>query len=425
MEHCIRIIKKILRMGASRVLRKYKPTVIAIIGGVGKTTAREYIYAVLSKKYAVRKSEKSLTTDLGIALTLLGCSGNITTVSGWIANMWFAFKQLYIRNHYPEYVVLEIDGHTPGEVARVAEWLYIDVLVITPISDIPPHVELFETPDDLKNDYSTILRSLSLDSKIVVCADDENAREIGNTIHSRVSYGTSIHADILATEYTFEYIDGVLSGMSFGIQKPEYEKQIHISGTVGIHVVHGMLCACAVMQVLGENPFAFLGQYEKVVPLPGRMRLVSGIKHSIIIDDSYNASPIATEQALSVLQKIEASRKIAVLGDMLELGRFSVEVHKEIGRQSVFVDILVCVGVRARRIGESALIEGMTQEKVLFFDTAEQAGIHIQQILVEGDCVLIKGSQNMRMEKTVEEIMLQPEKSKSLLVRQEDYWRAR
>jgi UDP-N-acetylmuramoyl-tripeptide--D-alanyl-D-alanine ligase len=425
MEYCIDIIKKILQIGASRVLRKYTPTVIAIIGGVGKTTTREYIYAVLSKKYAVRKSEKSLTTDLGVALTILGCSGDITTVSGWVANMWFAFRQLYIKTQYPEYVIVEIDGHTPGEVARVTEWLRIDVLVITPIGDIPPHVELFETPDRVRDDYRMILQALSPNSKIVVCADDEYAREIGNTSHSRVSYGIHPHADIMAGEYNLEYSNNVVSGMSFHIQKPEYGKIIHIPDTVGIHAVHGVLSSCAVMQVLGENPFAFLGQYEKVPALPGRMRLLSGIKDSRIIDDSYNSSLKATEEALSVLQKINAPRKIAVLGDMLELGRFSVEAHKEIGRQSVFVDILVCVGVRARRIGESALGAEIAQEKVFFFNTAEQAGIHIQQVLVGGDCVLVKGSQNMRMEKTVEEIMSEPEKSRSLLVRQEDYWLAR
>jgi UDP-N-acetylmuramoyl-tripeptide--D-alanyl-D-alanine ligase len=163
---------------------------------------------------------------------------------------------------------------------------------------------------------------------------------------------------------------------------------------------------------------------EKSALLPGRMKIINGIKNSTIIDDSYNSSPIAARQALNALSRIETNgRKIAVMGDMLELGRFSADEHKSLaGPIKSAASFAVCVGIRARRTGEELLSLGFPQESLACFDTSLEAGEFLKNEIKNGDIVLVKGSQNMRMERTVEAIMRHPEDKEKFLVRQEPEW---
>ena len=156
----------------------------------------------------------------------------------------------------------------------------------------------------------------------------------------------------------------------------------------------------------------------------GRMRLIEGIKSTTIIDDTYNSSPVAAEQALQTLNEVRyANRKIAVLGDMLELGRFSSEEHEKIGHLvAKTASMLITVGVRARKFAEGALDMGMDESVILQYEDAAQAGRELQGLLQAGDVVLVKGSQGIRLERLVEEIMAHPDQSAELLVRQDEEW---
>jgi UDP-N-acetylmuramoyl-tripeptide--D-alanyl-D-alanine ligase len=158
----------------------------------------------------------------------------------------------------------------------------------------------------------------------------------------------------------------------------------------------------------------------------GRMKLIPGLKDTLLIDDTYNSSPIAVHAALESLQKLkQLGRKIAVLGDMMELGQYSVEEHKNVGKAAAaMVDILVTVGVRSRGTAEAALDAGMSELNILQFDTSQEAGKYLESVIKPGDIILIKGSQSIRMERTVYEIMSNPEESRNLLVRQDKQWLA-
>jgi UDP-N-acetylmuramoyl-tripeptide--D-alanyl-D-alanine ligase len=163
------------------------------------------------------------------------------------------------------------------------------------------------------------------------------------------------------------------------------------------------------------------------IPPRGRMNLISGIKNTLIVDDTYNASPTAIAQALLALKNTEISgRKIVVLGDMLELGKFSAEEHKKLGIQvASFADIFVSVGLRMQGARESAIFAGMDPQKVFEFEDSKCAGEFLQNQIQPGDVILIKGSQGMRMERAVVEIMAHPEEGEALLVRQEKEWQKR
>lgn len=425
MKYLKEIIIKILTYLAQKTVEKHKPYIIALVGSVGKTMARETIYAVLSKKNSVRTSEKSLTTDIGVPLTILGCPYTIRTLSGWIYNMVYALKHVLFIKQYPQYVILEIDGHTKGEMARLVKWLPIDMLVVTTIGEIPAHVEYFQTPDALREEYMSVQKALKDNGKLVVYADDQYAHSFASDSHQTITYGSKDTADISAHTYTILYEENKPIGISFSLKKPLLDNPVIIKGALGMHTVNAALASMGVLQALGEHPFSMLGVFEKLSTPPGRMKILLGIKDSVIIDDSYNSSPVAVEELTTVMGKVNGKRKIIVLGDMLELGRFSAEAHREVGRESTGVDMLVCVGVRAKFIKEGALEKGMEPASVLHFDTPEKAGEYLQNVIVGGDIIAVKGSQDIRMERCVEEIMAEPQSKEKLLVRQSEEWLGR
>ena len=152
-------------------------------------------------------------------------------------------------------------------------------------------------------------------------------------------------------------------------------------------------------------------------PLPGRMRLIKGIKNTLIVDDTYNAALLSMEAALESLKIFENRRKIVVLGDMLEIGEYAPEAHKKIGKKaSEIADLIFTVGSRAKFIAEEAIKQGFPENKIFQFMVSDDAAIKAQEEIKENDVILIKGSRAMKMEKVVKEIMAEPDKAKELLV---------
>ncbi|MBX4210946.1 hypothetical protein KW783_03180, partial [Candidatus Parcubacteria bacterium] len=196
---------------------------------------------------------------------------------------------------------------------------------------------------------------------------------------------------------------------------------MNIRGGLGRQQIYPMLAAYCVGLSQNLNIVKMNQAARRHVTPRGRMKLVVGIKETTIIDDTYNSSPVAVREALETLKLVKTSgRKIAVLGDMLELGKFSFDAHEEAGKHaSKIVDVLMTVGVRARQIADGALDGGLDENNVYQFDEAREAGRFLQDTIKSGDVILIKGSQSIRMERTVEEIMAFPEEAEKTLVRQD------
>jgi len=163
-----------------------------------------------------------------------------------------------------------------------------------------------------------------------------------------------------------------------------------------------------------------LNRYES---LPGRFKIIAGVKSSTVIDDTYNASPLAMQEALDTLRSLKAKRKIAVLGDMLEIGKYTLQAHESIGRLAAkSVDILITIGLRAKFIAEAAIRAGLPKRSIFNFMSVVEAGVFLRNKIQKGDLILIKGSQAVRMEKIVKEIMAEPGRASELLVRQSKVW---
>jgi UDP-N-acetylmuramyl pentapeptide synthase len=211
-------------------------------------------------------------------------------------------------------------------------------------------------------------------------------------------------------------------GVSFKLHYAKGFVPVRISGSLGKSQAYSAAAAAIVGLHLGLNLVQVTEGLTRYHGIPGRLRVLPGIKDTVIIDDTYNAAPAAMHLALDSFAAFPAQRRVAVLGDMLELGKYTFEAHQEIGnRVGDIAQVLVCVGEKAKIIADAAANQ-MEQKNIYTFHTSEEAKQKVQELLQAGDLVLVKGSQGKRMEKIVEEIMAEPERKRELLVRQSRSW---
>ncbi len=415
-----------LEKEAKAVLDKFRPKIVAITGSVGKTSTRDTVYTALSKFYLTRKSEKNFNTDIGIPLTILDIPNAGSSMMGWLRNLLEGLKLIWLPSHYPEWLVLEVGTDEPGDIEKVTRWLKPDVVVVTRLSEVPVHVENFESPEQLFKEKGNLVKALKKGGTLVLNAEDKNVLNYRNLVEGKiVLYGDSDESNLKAKDYEIVYSEnGTPRGVTFNIEAGNESASIFLEGTIGRQHVQHVLASLTVCKALGESLSVAGSAFKLHEPTSGRMRLIEGINESEIVDDTYNSSPVAVEEALNSIKDLKSKRKIAVLGDMLELGKYSIEEHKKVGVQVAEVcDELVVVGVRSKFTAEGAIASGLKEKHIHQFGTSTEAGEFLKDFIKEGDVVLVKGSQGMRMEKVVERIMLHPEDKQKLLIRQEEEWR--
>lgn len=436
-----KLIIAILTAEAKAALWCTNPKIVAITGSVGKTSTKDAIYTVFSKLTSSRKSEKSFNSELGVPLTVLGLKNAWNNPLLWLIRIAHGFficfglilaKILKLTaNSFPKWLILEIGADHPGDIKKITKWIHPDIAVINKIGALPVHVEFFRSPEDVAKEKSLLAKALKQNGTLVSYADDEQVVKITENSRAKnlVTFGFSEKADVLASHYTIVYRkqDDLLipSGISFKVNFGPNSLPVIVEGSLGRSNAYPSLAAVAAAIAARFN-IASVGEVLREHKTPaGRMRIIKGLKNSTIIDDTYNSSPAAVIEALKTMEEIDApGRKIAVLGDMLELGSYSREAHHDIGKKAARVcDILCVVGAQGRIIAEGALEEGMDENKIFEYDNSEEAGDDIQNLIQKGDVVLVKGSQGVRMEKIVENIMAEPEKAGESLVRQEQAWK--
>lgn len=424
-----------LRVLAQATLKAYKPKIIAVTGNIGKTSTKDAIFAAIATTYSVRKSYKSFNSEIGVPLTILGEDNQWSNPLGWFALFIRSTLRLIVREEYPTWLVLEVGADAPGDIESITQWLKPDIAVLTQFGEVPVHIENYKNDRTLVVKEKAFLpKALKKDGVFVFCGDDADAIQIAeDTMRTKVNFGfkkdntISIHNDIFLYN-TKEAEKTDLTGMQYELHTGD-GKVVHIErkGYLGrVYAVAGA-AACAVAQVLDVDLNLLDKALSEYTPESGRMRILDGVKDSILLDDTYNAAPKAMKHALDTLQTVDArGKKIVILGDMLELGKHTEKVHKEIGKDaSQTAHILITVGMRARFIAEGALNEGMSENNIFQFEDSRSAGKFAESLIGEGDVVLVKGSQGIRMEKAVEELLRYPEMKEELLVRQSEEWRGR
>lgn len=428
-----KIIAYILQIESRLILLKYKPKIVAITGSVGKTSTKDAVYAVLSLISHVRKSEKSYNNEIGLPLTVLGIPNGWNNPLVWLKNI---FKGLWLFLNpfgfpkYPQWLVLEVGIGKDGDMRRTASWLKCDVVIITAIGETPVHIEFFNSRKDLIEEKSRLIKTLKKDGLLILNADDKDVLQMKTDSRRRtVTYGFKKGADVLGSGDSILYDNGgIPKGIIFRVDAEGDSLPVMIEEVFGRNHVYASLAALAFCFGLKFNMLDAINSLKHYDLPGGRMRLLRGINDSMIIDDTYNSSPIASESALQTLGEIKTvGRKIAILGDMLELGRHTEEAHRNIGkvaRENLREnrDVLIVVGPRAQAIKEGAQEAGMSAENVFEFLDSFQAGEFLKTFVQKGDLTLVKGSQGMRMERVVEAILLDKENKEKLLVRQDAEW---
>jgi UDP-N-acetylmuramoyl-tripeptide--D-alanyl-D-alanine ligase len=369
---CLRVPNtlKALQQVAYFWRRKLNVRVIGITGSVGKSTTKELIAEVLGQRYRTLKNPGNLNNEIGLPLTLLSLS----------------------EGH--ERAVLEMGFYVPGEIEMLCNLALPQVGVITNIGTV--HAERAGSIEAIAHGKAELVKALPPEGWAVLNYDDPLVREMAGETHAHVFfYGLDPQADLWA-----DNIDGLgLDGIRFELHYGGEVLHLHVP-MIGRHSVQTVLRAAAVGLVEGLTWQEIIeGLHSSTTQLRlVAMRTQSG---ALILDDTYNASPDSTLAALTLLRELEGYR-LAVLGDMLELGPYEQQGHEMVGaRVAEIVDELVTVGERAKTIARSARQAGLQKKSITEFEEVHQVAEFLQQRLTARHVVLIKGSRGMHMDRIV------------------------
>lgn len=349
---------------------QFATEIIGITGSVGKTSTKELAYSVLSQRYRTLKSPGNRNSILGLPPVLLA-----------------------LRPEH-EYAIFEMGMYTPGEIARLCEMTQPTIGVITMIG--PVHLERAGSIEAIVAAKQELVEALPADG--VAILNKDNARTMSMAAHTKArvfTYGLNRSADLWANN-----IESMgLEGIRFTLHRGREALNVQVP-LLGRHSVHTSLRAAAVGLVTGLS-------WEQIVAglsssrVQLRLVAASGPRGSTIIDDTYNSNPDSALAALNLLQDLDG-RRVAVLGDMLELGYLEEEGHRLVGRRAADVaQVLVTMGQRARWVGQEALKVGMPSDRVHMVDDIETAVATLQDLIQPHDMILIKGSLGMHMSRIV------------------------
>lgn len=356
---------------------KFDPVVVGVTGSVGKTTTKEMIAAVAAAKGPVLKNAGNFNNEIGLPLTLFGLT----------------------KKH--EVAIVEMAMRGPGQIEYLAKIARPRIGVITNIH--LSHVELLGTLDAIADAKGELLDYLPADGVAVLNADDAYFDYLSRRANCRiVSFGESARADVRASSAGID-ADGCCN-FQVTTARGSFDMRIPVPGE---HNIKDALAAIAVGEELGIAHDDIKEALAGFKPPEKRSNVIPTRRGVVVIDDTYNASPPSTLSAIKTLSMMEGDRKIAVLGDMLELGDHAIDAHLEVGRavRDSGIDLLMVVGQLARLIARGAIDAGMPISQVMEYEDSSQAAREIIGKVRERDVVLVKGSRAMKMEKVVEGLL--------------------
>lgn len=365
---------KALQTLAARWLGLYPVKIVGITGSVGKTSTKEFTARLLQEKFRVLKSPGNFNNQIGVPISILSMDGS------------------------QDIAVLEMGMSQPGEIRKLTEIAPPDVAVITGIA--PVHLAFFRDLEEIALAKKEILDGSRPGALAVLNGDDPLLRKIGEAWSGgRVLYYGS-GQDFPVRAENLEHLG--LEGLRFDLVMGDERTSLRVP-FLNRALVSNLLAACAVARSFGlklRELLPALGDLPAVEHRGQLLEMKAGIR---VYDDSYNSNPVALEAVLESLSRIPARRKIAVLGDMLELGPREIDFHREAGSRlpENGWDVLVTVGPRARHLAEAAVEHGLHPGAVHSFDEAMEAARWLRHFLQAGDLVLVKGSHGLALDRLV------------------------
>ena len=418
-------MKYILRTLARATLARYSPGIVGITGSVGKTSTKEAVRTVLAAERTVRAPAKNFNNELGLPLAILGDWESAGGVFFWLKVICVSIWRLIVKSkEYPEVLVLEYAIDRPGDMKYLLEIARPHIGLFTAMGDVPVHVEFFTGPEAVMREKARLISQLPATGFAILNIDDPLVMEAKSQTRAQVmTFGFDEKADVRVTNFSNNF-DGKSGGISCKLTYGGSIVPVRIDRALGKAQAYSIGAAAVVGLIFGLNLVRIAEALSSYEAPAGRLKLVRGIRESFLIDDTYNAAPTAMHSALETLKSLNAKRKIAVLGDMLEIGKYTLEVHEGVGKsvKKIGVDMLLTVGIRGKLIAEAAIKEGMSEKSVFQFTDIYEASEFLEAKIQKGDLILVKGSQGVRLEKVVKELMAEPARAKELLVRQDAEW---
>jgi len=416
-----KFVLRILKSFAKNRLKKFKGKIICVTGSVGKTSTKEAVFTVLNTKFKVLRNKGSMNTDFGLPLTILGIDSGYGSAVKWsyllIKGFFKSLKKMHV-----EIMVLEMGVDKPHDMDALLSIVKPDVAIMGPV--VPVHLQegQFKNLDEIFEEKSKLIHALPEDGFAILTADDDRVVKLkkGRSKNRTLTFGESPDADYKATSVE-ESLDGIT--FNFNMEGRRVEAKVAILGKHHVNVVLPAIICGMVMGMTLEETLEALKRFQ--LP-PGRLNLIEGkVEGSLIIDSSYNSSPTSCVEALKTLSDLKpkvGGKRIAVLGNMNELGDDTEKLHREVGKHIADVcDVLATVGKNAEIFADEAEAKGM--KKVFRYKNVQELIENFKDKIQENDIVLVKGSQNnVRLEKFVKEVMKFPEQAKDLLVRQGKVW---
>ena len=415
------MFKKMIRMRLERSVQKYfkkhpEVKLVAVVGSVGKTSTKIAIGTILSQKYRVRLHEGNHNSELSAPLAILGVEfpEDIRKLSQWLA----VFGAINKRIKQPadvDVIVQELGTDGIGQIPHFGTYLNPDIAVVTAVS--AEHMEFFKTLDAVALEE---LSAANFSKSALINRDDVAGHYAADVVNANINtYGTNVVAEYRfeTSDYTFE------DGFSGSFVAPEWSQPtsttLHL---VGDHSIRAAVAAGAVGVKLGMSAAEISSGMEKIRPVKGRMNVIRGMNDSIIIDDTYNSSPLAVESALRALYQLKVPQKMVVLGSMNELGETSAAEHEALGEwcDPLQLSYVVTVGEDAARyLAPAAQKHGC---HTVSFQSPLEAGAFVRKYLEKGGAVLFKGSQGgIYLEEAVK-MVLHSTNDEEKLVRQSKTW---
>lgn len=412
------LITRILEFQAKRLLKRNKPLIVAVTGSVGKTSTKLSIATVLSQKYKVLAHYGSYNTPIALPLAMFDTRIplKLKSPSSWLKVIWETQQKLHKPYDY-QVLVLELGTDSPGDIAYFKKYIHPDIAVVTAVA--AEHMEYFGTLEAVAKEELAITHF----AKETLINRDDVDSAYSKFVPEGINldtYGTSGVAEYRFA--THNYAPG--KGFSGVFVSPEFGEQPVTLQVVGEHNVRTAVAAGAVGIKLGLTAEQVAAGLAQIQPVNGRMNLLKGLDESIIIDDTYNSSPIAATAALQTLYAFPTTQRIAILGSMNELGEYSAKAHAQVGEacNGAMLDWVVTIGAEAEQyLAPAAASKGC---RVRSFSSPYAAGSFVHSVLQQGAVVLAKGSQNGVFAEEAVKMLLHSTEEEQSLVRQSPDWLA-
>ena len=395
----------------------HKPLVIAVAGSIGKTSTKLALYELLRTEKRVSCMDDSYNNGLGLYLSVFELKvPTKTTPFAWFGLLLTAVWRLITR--HPQILIVEYGIDHPGDMDEMTNFIRPDISLLTAVT--PEHMEYMKTLDGVGEEEIKVIQAARQFGIINTVDVDAKYRENISTTW----YGYGDHVDEKNSGYfTLKELtsEGAIVDVSLdGTQLGDINVKI-----ISLPLIRQLTGAALLAQKLGISEASLRKALESIEPAAGRMRLFVGVNDMVLIDDTANFSPVAGVAALQTLKRIPATRRIAILGNMHELGDYIAPGYAAVGEEFSGVDVLLLVGELSKEhFGKIALEKGFVEGVTLFmFDSAPEAGIFARDQLIKvGDAVVIKGPfGGFYLEEATKKLLKNKDDSK-LLTRQSDFW---